>query len=452
MKKRVFALLTLSALALTACGNANNEYTVQDTPAIGLAEDGAGISESSNAIYMEGVDLYNEVYLWTEQDFYLPDTEDIRVTVSNNTDEEVGMDAERFALWRVRENGQREKVPYQKGGDGFIELGMVIMPHSSGDFIAHIAKHYDLPLEEGDYLIEISGMETGFTVSADAQAVVPAEDLILIRTEHEAYPVGVTEIKVLITNDGDEPYACTADQFGLEAFGDGFVSMTPYAGDAEKNQVGMSVPPHETGEWTLSVSDYHQDSLQAGDYAICMNGKEARFTVSDAADVNTADNSALPEIVFLAERYNFYVGTDRVDNPQPNVAFITRDGGLYTGTGQTPDALIAAYKSQTLEDSFKLQCTVDAAELAAQYAQLQTAAEIKVVRPQSDPADILTQYLWYGVTQNADGVPVLTQICGADSVTNTTGVQYAAENETVNAVGEWLRAQTERWLNLATAT
>lgn len=454
MKKQIFAIITLSALALTACGDYNDAYTVQDAPAVGLAEDGA--DELHNDIYSEGTDLYNEVYLWPEQECYLPDTEAIRVTISNNTDDEIGLDAERFMLYRVWENGHQEAVPYKDGGDCFNELALLVMPHDSATFIANIAAHYDLPLAEGDYLIETSGMTTGFSVSADAQAVIPAESLISIETEYNSYPAGVTEIKVLITNDGDEPYVCGEDLFGLEHFGDGFVSMTPFAGDPESSQMGSAIAPHSTGEWTFYVCNYGESQLSAGEYAIYLNGEEARFTVTDAADVqNTADNSALPEIVFLAERYSYYVGTDRVADPQPNVAFLTRDGELYTGIGQPLDTLIAAYESQTLEDSYKLQCTVDAAELAAQYAQLIKAAEIEtiaVVHPQADPANILAQYLWYGVTQDADGTPVLTQISGEDSVVNTTGVKYATENETVNAVGEWVRTQTEHWLHLTTAT
>lgn len=431
MKKRIFAMIMLSALALTACGNAD-EYTVQDTPpALGLAEvDGAP------DIYNEGAELYNEVYLWTEQESYLPDTERITVTISNNTDEGFGTDAERFSLSRVWENGVQDEVPYKAGGDCFNELAMLVMPHDSATFIADIAAHYELPLAEGDYLIEIGGMQTGFSVSANAPAVIPEENLITIRTEFETYPAGITAFRLLIANDGDELFTCTEDAFGLEHFGDGFVSMTPFAGEPHGE---IYAEPHGTGEWVIRISDFGETELPAGDYAICLNGMEARFTVSDAADENTADNSALPAIVFLGMKQYPEPAEARAE-----IVFVTREGTIYLGERMPLINLLAAYEAQTLSESFAQCGKVDAAELAAQYEQLTKAAEtaqIEIVRPEVQCAIMAREYLWYSIVPDEEGSPALLQI---GEVFHSS--QYFTENETADAVCEWVMSQMDAWL------
>lgn len=431
MKKRIFAMITLSALALTACGD-DNAYTVQDTPpALGLAE-----QDGTPDIYNEGAELYNEVYLWTEQDSYLPDTEKICVTISNNTDEEFALD-ERFALCRVWENGVQEEVPYKAGGDCFNELAMLVMPHDSATFIANIAAHYELPLAEGDYLIDIGGMQTGFSVSADAQAVPPDVNLISVKTEFDTYPADITAIRLLITNDGDELFTCTEDALGLEHFGDGFVSMTPFAGESPKRNIFAEA--HSTGEWIINLADFGETPLPAGDYAIYLNGAEARFTVTDAADAHTADNSALPEIVFLGIKQ--YPAPAEAD---AETVFVTREGAIYLGNRLPLIDLLAAYEAQTLPESFARCGTVDAAELAAQYGQLTKAAEsaeIEIVRPEIRCTVMAREYLWYGIVPDETGAPALLQIGEKFHVS-----QYLTENETVDAVCEWVMSQMDAWL------
>ena len=218
MKKTAMMMLAmLTAAALTGC---RGETNTQQTPAMGLEEQTPPVTE--------GQDLYNEVYLWPEQDAYLPDTERISVTVSNNTDEEIAFGEDYFKLYRVTDDGQEEAVPYKDGGDYFFETAVLVQPHSTGTFTAQLAAHFNLPLPEGHYLIELeTGLRTGFQVTSDASEIITKDPVnITMETEQAVYPAGTGEISVTITNQGDTDFHISLTDFGIEKFEDGAVSMT----------------------------------------------------------------------------------------------------------------------------------------------------------------------------------------------------------------------------------
>ena len=109
--------------------------------------------------------------------------------------------------------------------------------------------------------------------------VQPQEQMIM-EVEQESYPAGAKEIAVRLINAGDSDYTFTNEDFGIEQFGDGFVSMTPFSKDSPAAQNGMTLAPDTCEMWTLTLSDFSGLELQTGEYAVYLAGVEARFKVT----------------------------------------------------------------------------------------------------------------------------------------------------------------------------
>ena len=278
MKKTALLFCAVcTAAALTACKGDTN---TQQSPAMGLEE------QTPPAI--EGQALYNEVYVWPEQDGFLPDSEIINFTVSNNTDEEIYFNSAFFKLYRVWENGHQEAVPYKNGGDCFTEEAQLAPPHDTTVFTANIAQHYDLPLEEGEYLIGLdNGLTSGFTSTADAKEIIPPNADISMKTQTDVYLVHSDFIRVIITNNGTEDYHVSLTDFAIEKFEDGAVSMTPWHAEIGcETRLGSTIKPGESDTWTLYPREFSGMELQEGQYAVYLNGLEAPFWVMTNLPMN----------------------------------------------------------------------------------------------------------------------------------------------------------------------
>ena len=291
--KKTIILCMIAALSLTACGsdlpaaapvNADGDSEIAaDAPDIAQEEPDEG---AICGTYWTDEDL--PVSARTEQGSYRPDTEVIRVTVTNRTDAEYCFAESEFRLYRM-ENGRETEVPYAEGKDCFTCMAQIAPPQDSTVFIAKIAEHYDLPLNEGVYTLHIGeagadSLVTGFEIAADAP--LPAEpaqtDFVLISAEPAEYPAGTEQITVVLTNTGSETEDVSFADFGLEQFLGEAVSYTPFSREPVAHFAdirGVQLEPGKTYEWKVSLADFGITAPENGSYAIFYNGQEAGFVI-----------------------------------------------------------------------------------------------------------------------------------------------------------------------------
>lgn len=313
MKKHIFfAMMLAAAMGLTACGNDDvaDQYAdvgaaigsdaskpADDTIQNELAEENAATGQdiaqeegdgtlSEGAVGSYWIDEDLPVSMRTEQSAYLPDVDVIKATIVNNTDETFTFPADQFTLCRMQ-NGEAIPLPYKEGGDYFFALAGFINPHETGTATFNLANHYDLPLEEGVYSIELCTLSdgtmltAGFEISANADAVINPADYVTMYAQQERYPADTTEIQITIVNDGETDFEFVSDAFGLEHYMDGAVSYTPIIIPDDAPVSAGVLPPHLDTAWTVRFADYGSETLEPGEYAVCLNGIEAKFVIEE---------------------------------------------------------------------------------------------------------------------------------------------------------------------------
>lgn len=298
MKKHIFFAMTLAAaMSLTACGNDDTAAQYADeTGDAGamlrnnenntfyndLAEEEGTVSAGMTCNYWTDEDL--PVSMRAEQSAYLPDVDVITATITNNTDETFTFPADQFTLCKL-ENGSAIPLPYKEGGDYFNALAGFVEPHETGTFAFDIANHYDLPLAEGIYSIELCSLADGtpvtlgFEISANADVVTDPADYITVYAEQQRYPADTTEIQIIIVNDGETDFEFASDAFGLEHYWDGAVSYTPVIIPDDTPVSAGILPPHQDTAWTVRFADYGSETLEPGEYSVYLNGMEAKFII-----------------------------------------------------------------------------------------------------------------------------------------------------------------------------
>lgn len=297
MKKTVLLCILSTAMCLTACGTdliaavPEKGEPAAEADILDIAAEEPGSETAEGAFcgsYWTDEDL--PVSARTEQSSYRPDTEEIRVNVTNRTDAEYCFAESQYSLFRL-ENGREVEVPYAEGRDCFTCMAQIAPPQGLTVFTADIAAHYDLPLPKGVYTMHISdnsgdgGLVTGFEIAADAPlpvnpAQTPAVSVSMVQTE---YPAGTEQITVLLTNTGSETAEIFFENFGLEQLLGDAVSYTPFSREpvAHFSDIrSVNLEPDQTCEWEFSLSDFGITAADEGDYAIFYNGQEARFSVS----------------------------------------------------------------------------------------------------------------------------------------------------------------------------
>ena len=294
--KKTIILCILSALCLTACS--------ADQPAaapVGAdnSADAAADAVQITEIAPEEGDTLCETY-WTdenqpvsaetEQPSYRPDTEVIRVTVTNRSDAEYCFAASEFLLFRM-ENGQAEAVPYAAESDCFNAMAQIAPPHETTVFTADIAGHYDLPLAEGAYKLWIpgpggEGLTADFEIAADAPLPDAPEQTqpVTVGMVQTEYPADTAEISVLLTNTGSETADIAFADFGLEHFLGEAVSYAPFSRDPVEHFAdirGVQLEPGKEYTWNVKLSDFGGTVPEAGEYAITFRNQEAKFTIGE---------------------------------------------------------------------------------------------------------------------------------------------------------------------------
>ena len=268
--KRIIIMSILAAMTLTACGAG------QDS----ASQDAAGEAE----IVLEGEGNY-----WTDEDLpvsmkteypaYLPDTETINADVTNRTDAELSYAGSKFTLYRVK-NGKEKKVPYKKDGDNFTELACICPPQGVSSFTADLAAHYDLPLEEGMYVIRVGEVSAdaelyaGFEITADAAYVQEAQTENAVSVN--MISADAESMTVSIQNDADTPYVFSRTQLSLEHTDEMSASCAAYtAEDAE-----TEIPPHSSTVLTLQAADFGSgEPLADGTYVLMLDNIRAEFRI-----------------------------------------------------------------------------------------------------------------------------------------------------------------------------
>ncbi len=280
MKVFRFCAMICAAVLLTGCNDQETamiervDHTPPETEI--AAEQAAGSSDA-------GLPGVAGIVVNTMEAVYPPDVSEIKLFVANDTDEDYCL-PERFALssFQPSESAYVE-IPYRENGDYFTEMAIVVPAHGDATLTFDISAHYDLPLDikdSGQYRIQVGDIAAEFTVSADGEMPVQMENQIIMDVEQESYPAGTKEIAVRLINAGDSDYTFTNEDFGIEQFGDGFVSMTPFSKDSPAAQNGMTLAPDACEMWTLTLSDFSGLELQTGEYAVYLAGVEARFKVT----------------------------------------------------------------------------------------------------------------------------------------------------------------------------
>ncbi len=271
MMKKYWLLMMLAGCFLTACGENTVQTEAAPVALEGAAPEGKQEDDAFTGTYWTDEDL--PVSMRTEQDAYRPDAADIRTVITNRTDAEYSYEAEQFSLYRLV-NGEEQEVPYRDNGDYFIALASVCMPQSDAQFTANLAEHYDLPLEEGAYVLHVGELRAGFVIAADAdeQQEQEAPDAQLAMEIRQADAGALT---VLLQNNGDAPFDFTHSEFGLEHHMGESVSYTPYSGAAAET----TVPPHESLTVTLQTDDLG-GTLESGHYALLLRNQKAEFEIT----------------------------------------------------------------------------------------------------------------------------------------------------------------------------
>ena len=279
MKNLIMISGLLGMLCLTACGQDQNAAAGTPSDAEIIYE-GAEVG-SEDAIcensYRTDADL--PVSMKTQYPAYLPDTQTITAEVTNRTDSEINYAESAFTLFRIV-NGKEEKIPYKKDGDYFTELACICPPQGTSQFTADLAAHYDLPLEEGVYLIRVGdvsledGLCTGFEISADAayvQQEQAADAVSVTVTSTDADALNVT-----VQNNADTPNSFSLSGFGIEQTDEMTASFTPYHGEDST----FEIPPHESKELTLQAAQFGNGSaFAAGQYTLVLNNTRADFEI-----------------------------------------------------------------------------------------------------------------------------------------------------------------------------
>lgn len=277
----LFALLVTAAM-LTGCGEQEFSRADHTPPEIGNANGDTQVLTPPDGL--EGA-YTAVVYARTEQEIYPPDVSEIKLHIVNPTDAAYYL-PESFSLscYLQTESGF-EYVPlsYRDQGDSFTEMALEVPANGETDMTLNLAAHYDLPLDIADssqFRIQIGELSADFIISEDGAMPVQPQEQMIMEAEQESYPAGTKEITVRLINAGDSDYTFTNEDFGIEQFGDGFVSMTPFSKDSPAAQNGMTLAPDACEMWTLTLSDFSGLELQTGEYAVYLAGIEARFTVT----------------------------------------------------------------------------------------------------------------------------------------------------------------------------
>ncbi len=277
MKKRVFACVLL-AVMLTGCGADPLSSRADHVP-----PESSGAEAPLAAGTMPPQEQIEGITLKAEPFTYPSDVSRITLLATNDTDTDFCL-AESFTLWNINEidcEYVTDYVPYKEGGDYFNETAQIIPAHESAEVIVDLAAHYDLPLEQeaSDSLFRVSigGLSADFTLSPEAPEPEPKAE-IQLETEQEHYPAGIDEITVRITNTGTKDYTFGNAALRLEQFLEGSVAVYTYAGqDAERTQ---TIAHDESIMQTVRFSDYRNLKSESGEYAVYLDGNEARFTVN----------------------------------------------------------------------------------------------------------------------------------------------------------------------------
>lgn len=280
MKKQALTVI-LSALLLTGCAQKQNDSRADHTPSDSTLIAGEENSPMPEALKVPGITVQTELPL------YPPNVQEIRLHVKNGNDENFSLPQD-FKLMYIVEEGysyRSEYLPYRENGDSFTAEGQEIPANGEADIVLDIAGHFDLPLadDSGFYRVEIGRISADFDVFAGSipqASQQSSQDGILMETEQESYPADTKEINVRFINDGTKDFSCTVGEFALEQFGGDFVSMTEFIGDSSEAQKTVKLSPGDCEMVTLRLSDFTDDALQPGEYALFLNGLEARFTIT----------------------------------------------------------------------------------------------------------------------------------------------------------------------------
>lgn len=278
MKRRVFSAVLL-AVMLTGCGgDPMSSRADHKPPESSMLSDGEYRTEKlPEPQGAEGITLK------AEPNEYARDVSKITLHVANDTDTDYCL-PERFILMYVCEiecELQSAPVPYKEGGDYFTELAQVIPAHGSAEITLDLAAHYDLPLENYDcdfFRVIIGELAADFAL-ADAAPEPEQQAEIQLDAELEHDSDAAEEITVRIVNTGVQDFTFNNSQFSIEQFLEGSVSVTRY--EDQTTEIGRTLAPGESILWPLRFSEFHNLKPEPGEYAVCLAGKEARFTVTE---------------------------------------------------------------------------------------------------------------------------------------------------------------------------
>lgn len=278
MKKYGVFAMAFAAAMLTGCGN-KNDVTEQRADHIP--------PESSDSAVMESAGLTG-VEVRTEQESYPPDVSEIRLHIRNNSDESIYL-PEEFSLWYYYDlEGELadEFIPYADNGDSFPETAREVPEHGETDIMLDIAGHFDRPFSpempnSGFYRVKIGDLSADFLISEESEQPPQTQNELIMDAEQESYPAGTKEISVRIINSGASDLTFTNADIGMEQFLEGSVCMTPFSADSPAAQNGLTISSGDCQMWTLKIADFHGMELQAGEYAVCLAGCEAHFTVTE---------------------------------------------------------------------------------------------------------------------------------------------------------------------------
>ncbi len=277
MKKRVFACIMLAVL-LTGCGADPLSSRADHVP-----PESSGAEAPLAAGTMPPPEQIEGITLKAEPFTYPSDVSRITLLATNDTDTDFCL-PETFTLWNINEidcEYVTDYVPYKEGGDYFNETAQIIPAHESAEVIVDLAAHYALPLEQeaSDSLFRVSigGLSADFTLSPEAPETEPKAE-IQFESEQESYPAGTEEITVRITNTGTENFTFNNALFRIEQFFEGSVAVIAY--EDQVTEIGRTLAPGESIMWPLRLAEFHNLKLESGEYAVYLEGNEARFTVT----------------------------------------------------------------------------------------------------------------------------------------------------------------------------
>ena len=293
MKQTVLLLCITSAVCMTGCGLHQSAAAPasDNTDVIDIAAEVTEIAaepalykeEGMAGLYWTDEDL--PVSARTEAEYYRPDTAEIRVTVTNRTDEDFCFPASAFKLYQMQ-NGQELDFPYTENGGTFDDDAQIAPPHGTAVFTAKIAEHYGV-LPEGVFTVHIGSLTTGFVISANAEQLNAPDQAaaVALTMEQTEYPAETEQITVLLTNTGSETVSVNFGDFGLEHTTAEYASYAPFDRAPVEHFAdirGVELEPGKAYPWTVSFADFGGTEPEPGAYALIYVGQRADFIINEA--------------------------------------------------------------------------------------------------------------------------------------------------------------------------